>query len=106
MGVPIRIVDLARRYITMNGYDTRTVGIVFTGGRPGEKIHEQLAYDSEMIRPTGHPDIHAWEQAAPDTAFIERTVALLSSRRRCSQPHLVAETVRRLVAPPRATAAA
>ena len=106
MGVPIRIVDLARRYIVLNGYDTRTVRIVFTGGRPGEKIHEQLAYDSETIRPTGHPDIHVWEQAAPDAAFIERAVTQLSSRRRCSEPALVAETVRRLVAPARAVSAA
>ncbi len=106
MGVPIRIVDLARRFIALHGYDTQTVGIVFTGARPGEKRHEQLAYDTEAIRPTAHPDIQVWEQPAPDPVFIQRTVDELSPRRRGLQPRLVAETVRRLVTPQRVTAAA
>ena len=97
MGLPIRIVDLARRYIAMSGYDASAVGIVFTGARPGEKLHEQLAYDTEAIRPTAHPDIHVWEQPVPDPAFIERTVATLSPTGRATQSALVAETVRGLV---------
>jgi FlaA1/EpsC-like NDP-sugar epimerase len=99
MGVPIRIVDLARRFVELNGYDTSTVGIVFTGARPGEKLHEQLAYDTEAIRPTAHPDIHVWEQPVPDPAFIEHTVTTLSPTGRGLQSALVAETVRGLVGP-------
>jgi len=99
MGVPIRIVDLARRYIALNGYDTSTIGIAFTGARPGEKLHEQLAYDTEAIRPTAHPDIHVWEQPVPDPAFIEHTVTTLSPTGRGLQSSAVAETVRRLVGP-------
>ncbi len=106
MGVPIRIVDLARRLIALHGYGPDTVGIVFTGARPGEKLHEQLAYDTEAIGPTAHPDIHVWEQPAPDPVFIERTVKELSPRCRGSHAKLVAETVRRLVTPPYVTAAA
>ena len=83
----------------MYGYDASTVGIVFTGARPGEKLHEQLAYDTEAIRPTSHPDIHVWEQPVPDPAFIDRTVATLSPTGRGPQSALVAETVRRLVGP-------
>jgi len=97
MGLPIRIVDLARRFIALSGYDASTVGIVFTGARPGEKLHEQLAYDTEAIRSTAHPDIHVWEQPVPDPAFIERTVATLSPTGRGTQSALVAETVRGLV---------
>ncbi len=106
MGVPIRIVDLARRLIALHGYGPETIGIAFTGARPGEKLHEQLAYDTEAIRPTAHPDIQVWEQPAPDPLFIERTVNELSPRRRGPQAKLVAETVRRLVTPPHVTAAA
>ena len=105
MGVPIRIVDLARRFIALHGYDTQTVGIVFTGARPGEKRHEQLAYDNEAIRPTVHPDIQVWEQPAPDPVFIQRTVDELSPPRRGLQPRLVAATVPRPVTPQRVPAA-
>ena len=106
MGVPIRIVDLARRFIALHGFGPETVGIVFTGARPGEKLHEQLAYDTEAIGPTAHPDIHVWEQPAPDPVFIERAVSELSPRCRGPQAKLVAATVRRLVTPPRVIAAA
>ena len=106
MGVPIRIVDLARRLIALHGYGPDTIGIAFTGARPGEKLHEQLAYDSEATRPTAHPDIHVWEQPAPDPGFIQRTISELSPGRRGTQAKLVAETVRRLVTPPQVTTAA
>ncbi|TDJ58031.1 MAG: polysaccharide biosynthesis protein [Planctomycetota bacterium] len=106
MGVPIRIVDLARRLIALHGYGPDTIEIVFTGARPGEKLHEQLAYDTEAIRPTAHPDIHVWEQPAPDPGSIQRTMNELSPGRRGTQAKLVAETVRRLVTPPQVTAAA
>ena len=39
MGEPVRIDDVARQLIAMSGRD---VEIVFTGLRPGEKLHEEL----------------------------------------------------------------
>ena len=43
MGEPIRIVDLARHMITMAGLvPDDDIPIVFTGLRPGEKLHEEL----------------------------------------------------------------
>lgn len=39
MGRPVKILDVARRMISMSG---RAVDIVFTGLRPGEKLHEEL----------------------------------------------------------------
>ena len=47
MGEPIRIVDLAKTLIRISGKNEREVPIVFTGLRPGEKLHESLFYDSE-----------------------------------------------------------
>lgn len=38
----------------------RTIEIAFTGTRPGEKIHEELAYSQELLEPTAHPGIRAW----------------------------------------------
>lgn len=54
MGDPIKIVDVARRMITMSGKD---VDVVFTGLRPGEKMHEELLGDGEASKRPSHPMI-------------------------------------------------
>jgi FlaA1/EpsC-like NDP-sugar epimerase len=105
MGEPIRVLDLARRFIAQHGCGPDSVGIAFCGARPGEKLHEQLAYDAEALRPTGHPHIRLLRQPAPPAALIKQVIDDLSRRRR-SPGALVAETVRRLVAEPRQPAAA
>lgn len=48
MGEPIKILDLARTLLRISGKTEQDVPIVFTGLRPGEKLHESLFYDSEM----------------------------------------------------------
>jgi FlaA1/EpsC-like NDP-sugar epimerase len=53
MGQPVRIEDIARRLIEVNA--DRPVGIVYTGLRPGEKLHEaRLGADEQDVRPA-HP---------------------------------------------------
>ena len=47
MGRPIRIVELARTLIRLCGKSEDDIEIVFTGLRAGEKLHEELFYDSE-----------------------------------------------------------
>jgi FlaA1/EpsC-like NDP-sugar epimerase len=106
MGEPIRVLDLARRFIALHGHGPDSVRIVFTGARPGEKLHEELAYDAEAVRPTGHPDIGLWEQPAPTAALIDHVVGELTDRRGSPRPAVVAETVRRLVGETRRPAAA
>ncbi len=76
MGEPLQILDLAQRLIQMHGSEPviRTnpdagpaksnAEIVFTGIRPGEKLHESLSYDIEQLEPTDHPGIRAWQGAA------------------------------------------
>jgi len=39
MGEPVRIMDIAQRMIELSG---KAVDIVYTGLRPGEKLHEAL----------------------------------------------------------------
>jgi FlaA1/EpsC-like NDP-sugar epimerase len=51
MGTPSRILDLAIRLIRMHGLEPYTdIPIREIGVRPGEKIHEELAYDSSKLR--------------------------------------------------------
>lgn len=54
MGLPVRIVDVARRMIAQSGRD---VDIVFTGIRPGEKLHEDLFAPVEHHSRSEHPAI-------------------------------------------------
>jgi FlaA1/EpsC-like NDP-sugar epimerase len=52
MGSPVRIIDVARRLVEQAD---RPCDIVFTGLRPGEKLHESLFGAGEVRRPTEHP---------------------------------------------------
>ena len=55
MGKPVKIVDLARRMISLSG---RTdVKIEFTGLRHGEKLYEELLNVKETTKPTYHEKI-------------------------------------------------
>ncbi|MGN0036648.1 MAG: polysaccharide biosynthesis protein [Bacteroidaceae bacterium] len=55
MGSPVKIVDLAKRMISLSG---RTdVKIKFTGLRHGEKLYEELLNNKELTRPTHHKKI-------------------------------------------------
>lgn len=113
MGEPIRVLELAERFVRAHGYEPRVVkatgrgdlagvgvsfggecradeslislvntvvkrdearmgerkpemDIVFTGVRPGEKIHEELAYAAETLSPSGHEGIRCWTGKSPE----------------------------------------
>ena len=55
MGDPVKIVDLARRMISLSG--AKDVKIEFSGLREGEKLYEELLASKENIIPTCHPKI-------------------------------------------------
>jgi hypothetical protein len=58
MGAPVRILDLAIAMITLTGLKPfEEMEIVFTGLRPGEKLHEELSLFGEEIGKTKHPKI-------------------------------------------------
>jgi FlaA1/EpsC-like NDP-sugar epimerase len=66
MGNPVSIVDLAQRMIDFYWKDSaRSLGVEFSGLRPGEKIDECLVYPSEEAVPSSHPLIRRVVARAP-----------------------------------------
>jgi FlaA1/EpsC-like NDP-sugar epimerase len=58
MGEPVRILDLATDLIRLSGLEVGSdVEIRFSGTRPGEKLYEELFFDSESAFPTDHPKV-------------------------------------------------
>jgi len=58
MGKSVRIVDLAKRMISLSGLTLgKDIHVKFTGLRPGEKLYEELLNSKENNIPTHHPRI-------------------------------------------------
>ena len=70
MGTPVRIVDLANDMIHLAGVENDGIDIVYTGRRPGEKLHESLFDDDEGFEATSDPGILV---ARDGLAFDEMT---------------------------------
>jgi len=56
MGEPIKIHYLAEQLIKLSGREG--IEIIYTGLRPGEKLHEELFYDNEKLLDTQHNKVH------------------------------------------------
>jgi FlaA1/EpsC-like NDP-sugar epimerase len=84
MGQPVRIVDLARTLIRISGNNETRVPIVYTGMRPGEKLHEELFYDSERRLPTSMSKVMRAQGDLPKWTELE---ALLQRLQLAAQSH-------------------
>ncbi len=72
MGEPVKIADLARRMITLSGYEPDVdIEIQYVGLRPGEKLTEELLTDGEDVTPTEHPKIMSTRIQAPDLEEVK-----------------------------------
>jgi FlaA1/EpsC-like NDP-sugar epimerase len=66
MGEAVKIVSLAHNLIRLSGLEPEVdIPIVFTGLRPGEKLHEQLTSDTEETLPTRYEKIRIVRTDAP-----------------------------------------
>jgi FlaA1/EpsC-like NDP-sugar epimerase len=78
MGEPVPIRLLAEQMIRLAGKQIgRDIAIVYTGLRPGEKLHETLFHADERYRSTVHPKILLAEPRDVSAANIEGTIAHL-----------------------------
>ncbi|CAN5695386.1 nucleoside-diphosphate sugar epimerase/dehydratase [soil metagenome] len=80
MGEPVRIVDLAENLIRLSGLQPyRDVPIVFTGLRPGEKLHEELMSGVEVTIPTSIDKIRVVQTDEADGLAIQHGLDRLSA---------------------------
>ncbi len=85
MGKPIKILDLAKRMISLNGLKLKDeknlngdIGIISTGLRPGEKLFEELLVDGES-EPTINPLIFRdKEKLKPDQDLSKKIEELIN----------------------------
>ena len=57
MGEPVRIIELAQELIRLAKGTANSIPIVFTGLRPGEKMHEELTGEGERFVETEHAKV-------------------------------------------------
>lgn len=79
MGEPVNIYELARNLIKLLGYKPdEDIKIVFTGLRPGEKMHEELFMKEEILTATKHDKIFIAKPVFSDPALLKRELDILS----------------------------
>ena len=98
MGEQVRIIDLARQVIRLAGLrEGEDIEIIFTGLRPGEKLHEELHSAGEQARVTRHERILKWELDICDEDELLRQVAELERLARAGDGTAIREALSRLV---------
>ena len=75
MGEPINILDMAKDLIELSGFTPyHDIDIVFTGARPGEKMHESLCAFYEELSPTSHEKIMSIKTKRPPIANLDEII--------------------------------
>jgi FlaA1/EpsC-like NDP-sugar epimerase len=79
MGEPVKILDLAETLITLSGLKPyEDVEIVETGMRSGEKLYEELSFESEETIPTSHRKIFINKLATPEPETVRISLKVLA----------------------------
>jgi FlaA1/EpsC-like NDP-sugar epimerase len=98
MGKPVKILDIARRMITMSGRRVKENGvgdieIKITQLRPGEKLYEELLLDRANLRKTPHEKI----MRAEETRLSQIEVAAMLRELREAQDNTDPMVLRRIL---------
>lgn len=98
MGDPVRIVDLARDLVELSGLKLgRDIEIVYTGLRPGEKLHEELFTREEQRTATVYDKIFIAQSAPVDGERLYRMIDLLAEHAARMDEAAIRRTLRELV---------
>ncbi|MGD2133454.1 MAG: nucleoside-diphosphate sugar epimerase/dehydratase [Maricaulaceae bacterium] len=100
MGEPVSIDHLARQLCRLRGHepDRGDIAIVYTGLRPGEKLHESLFYESENVRATGLDGVMLAEPASEPLETLRPKLERLIEAARTRDRDLTLSALR-LIAP-------
>ncbi|HUI08964.1 MAG TPA: nucleoside-diphosphate sugar epimerase/dehydratase [Bacteroidota bacterium] len=100
MGEPVKIAELARELIRLSGFEEgRDIAIAYTGLRPGEKLHEELFYDTEHVERSAHAKILVSRvpRGAGSSPDLRSDVAALVSVAQSGDAHAVRGILRKIV---------
>ena len=98
MGEPVRILDLAHQMIRLAGLQPgKDVEIVYTGLRPGEKLHEDLFHDGESPIPTANKSIQLARPRTADHAVLARALDELAEAAKARRTETTLQMIQRLV---------
>jgi FlaA1/EpsC-like NDP-sugar epimerase len=98
MGEPIRIVDIAKKLIKCSGLDPeKDIDIIFTGLRPGEKLHEELYWKGEGIVPTGNKKITMLKSNGLDSQTLFSQIKKLRECERSEDVENILNTLKEIV---------
>ncbi len=78
MGEPVRIMDLAANMIRLSGKEPGSeIAIEIIGPAPGEKLHEVLVGEGEIVSPSPHPKIERISRPPVEAAWLNEELAIL-----------------------------
>lgn len=97
MGKPLRIRDLAKTLIRMSGLREDDVSVVYSGIRPGEKLSEELFYESEVQRATMIPKILCAEAKLPGWQELRRRLDELAAVVHSRSSDLIRSKVKQMI---------
>jgi FlaA1/EpsC-like NDP-sugar epimerase/UDP-N-acetylmuramyl pentapeptide phosphotransferase/UDP-N-acetylglucosamine-1-phosphate transferase len=85
MGEPMKIIDLANDLIRLSGFEPgKEIPIMFTGLRPGEKLFEELQFNSEGLKATDHDKIRVFDGGSADSGqvntWLEELAAIVTAK--------------------------
>lgn len=81
MGEPVNITELAKNMIKLSGYQENDIKIVFSGVREGEKLHEKLFMENELVSKTKHEKIMVSYADTESSDIINKIDTLLEYTR-------------------------
>ena len=87
MGEPVNILSMAVDLIRQSGFEVgKDLEIVFTGLRPGEKLHEELIISGERTIKTDHDKIMILKSFVMDRVFLYKNVHALIAAAKDQNP--------------------
>jgi FlaA1/EpsC-like NDP-sugar epimerase len=99
LDAPIKILDLAKKLISESQPTAASAGneIVFTGLRPGDKLHEDLLSSSEIAEPTTHPKLRRITGPTPTAKSLDAAITLIAEKSQSRDLPALLDAIRALV---------